>query len=193
MNIREALQACIPALEATHGKHDLVAQARAALADGPALVSIKVEHEPDTSPDLDWIGTYSNEPGPADRTVDREACGDWGGSHDYAYFIAANSGDETGNSDSVKQDYQRMEAYNNQQWYMLGIRAAAKVQCPDGSGSYRLEYFSSGGLWGIESDSDKDYIQEIKNEQLDDLYAHLEHFGVDLSNWDALTAKAATA
>ncbi|MBE3042558.1 hypothetical protein IMZ48_08260 [Candidatus Bathyarchaeota archaeon] len=169
------------------GYREIVDAARAALADGPVLVSVQVEHKPDECPNLDHLGTYSNEPGPADRTVDRGERGP----REYRYFIAANSSEETGNSDSVQQDYWRMEAYNNQQWYMMGVYAVAEVRTPTPQGGYSsTQHIRTPGLWGIESDSGTDYIKEVGQEQLDDLREHLGHFGVDLGNWDALTVKA---
>jgi hypothetical protein len=142
------------------------------------LASIKIEHLVDEDPHLEDLGVYSDLPGPDDRTVDRPG---------HRYFIAAMSGEETGNPDSVEQDYQRMEAYNNGEWYMAGIRAVAEVTCPVGNGNSRIERLSSGGLWGIESDSD---MGDIEQEQLDDLREHLEHFGVDVNNFAELAAKA---
>ena len=47
----------------------------------------------------------------------------------------------------------------------------------------RREEFPSGGLWGIESDSNDEYRHEIEMEQLGDLKKHLEQFGVDTSDF----------
>jgi len=164
-------------------------EARAALANGPVLVSVEIEHETDTDPSTDYLGVYSSEPGPEDRTIDRQERGHTCGPREYRYFIAASSADETGNPESVKQDYERMEALQRGEWCMLGVIATAKVEYLTANGCRRMERFRSDGLWGVESDGNADYIREIENEQLDDLYEHLEHFGVDLSNWDALTTK----
>ena len=106
---------------------------------------------------------------------------------EYNFFLPYASGEEEG-SDLYqkygKQDFERMERLNNGSWRHIGIVAKGIVSYDDGELTKRIETFTSSGLWGIESDSDKEYIQEIEQEQLDDLRAHLERFGVDVAGWD---------
>ena len=84
----------------------------------------------------------------------------------------------------LKQDEDRLVAYDRGDWYMIGIVAEAEVSYPiDAQGNRRIEWFKSGGLWGIESDSDEKYIKEVEEEQSDDLKAHLEVFNVDTSDF----------
>lgn len=64
-------------------------------------------------------------------------------------------------------------------WEMLGCVATAEVSYPIGGGSRRIQRFTSGGLWGIESDSDKSYMAEVEAEQLADLAQHLSAFGIE--------------
>jgi len=168
---------------------DILEAAREALAHGPELVSIKIVHTLDTDTVLSDLGTYSNTPGPDDRTIDREERGDRQ-RNQYRYFIAAASGKETGDPDSVEQAYQRMEALNRGEWYMISIKAKAEVRYPTGNGSYRHEHFTSGGLWGVPSDDNESDIKETEQEQLADLRDHLSVFGVDVSKFDELAAKA---
>ena len=110
----------------------------------------------------------------------------------YRYFVPAMTGEETGNPDSPMEDYRRMEAYNRDDWAMYGVVAKAEVSRPIGNGCRRIETFSSGGLWGIESDSDDSYFAEVAAQELADLKGHLEAFGVDTSNWADLTADCGT-
>ena len=51
----------------------------------------------------------------------------------------------------TRQDYERMESLNAGNWCFVGIRAEAEVQL---TGDL-IQRITSGGLWGIESDSDK--------------------------------------
>jgi hypothetical protein len=146
---------------------------------------ITIHHEPDTSPDLSDIGEYSDTPGPDDRTVDRGPQAE--ARNEYRYFIAAMSPTETGNPDSVRQDYERMEAYRRQEWCMIGIYVEAEVSYDTGNGTRRIEHLRSGGLWGVESDK---YIEEIERDELDDLKEHLERFGVNTENWADVVAQA---
>ena len=87
----------------------------------------------------------------------------------------------------IRQDKQRLEDYYNEKWSMLGIIAKAEVSYEMTNvypkGNRRIERFTSGGLWGIESDSGEKCLKEIEAEQLEDLKLHLKTFGVDISNF----------
>lgn len=80
----------------------------------------------------------------------------------------------------IKEDQKRLMDYHLTVWCMMGCYVEATVSYPTGFNSRRLETFNSGGLWGIESDSGKDYIDTIELEQIQDLKEHLSHFGVIL-------------
>jgi hypothetical protein len=84
----------------------------------------------------------------------------------------------------IKRDQERLASYG-QSWEMIGIRASAEVSYPIGNGNNWLEHFTSGGLWGIESDSDESYLKEIEQEQLNDLKSHLEQFNVNVKDFDS--------
>ncbi len=62
----------------------------------------------------------------------------------------------------------------------FGIFAEAEVAYEIGNGNYRVEWLTSDGLWGIESD-DPDYIKEVEQEEINNLKDHLAHFGIE---WD---------
>jgi len=72
----------------------------------------------------------------------------------------------------VRQDYERMERLNRGDWAYIGVRANAKI-IVDGVS----QDISSGGLWGIESDSDRAYLAEIDGEQLSELREQLRALG----------------
>jgi len=84
----------------------------------------------------------------------------------------------------VRQDYERMESLNNGNWCFIGIRADAEigipnqyVNCDGKSDSLTIQRITSGGLWGIESDSERTYIEEEEQNQLDDLRIQLAALG----------------
>jgi uncharacterized protein Smg (DUF494 family) len=78
----------------------------------------------------------------------------------------------------VKQDYERMERLNRGDWWYIGIRAKAEIKLnTDDRGIGVVQTVSSGGLWGIESDSDASYIAEIEQEQISDLKRELTAIG----------------
>ena len=72
----------------------------------------------------------------------------------------------------TKQDYARMESLNNQNWYYLGIGAEAKVTIGN-----VCQTIKSGGLWGIESDSEESYLKEEEQNQLAELRGVLYEMG----------------
>jgi hypothetical protein len=151
---------------------------------------IEIVKEPDTCSTGEELGKYTNTPGPDDRTIDRQARGDQKRS-EYRYFVAAMSGAETGNPESVEQDYRRCESLNRGEWGYLSICARARVSYPDGLYSdKRTEYLSSGCLGGVESDCGDDCMRDIILEVLTGLRAHLAVFGVCLDNFDALAEAA---
>ena len=87
----------------------------------------------------------------------------------------------------ANQDKARLADYGAGWWYQ-GCVATAYVSYSIGLGSRRCERLTSGGLWGIESDSDKSYKASVEGEQLRDLAEHLQAFGIRASVAD-LTAK----
>lgn len=154
------------------------------------IESIQIKHITEEQPDLSWLGEYSDTP--AEHHIDRSEQGFWS-SREFRYF---NLG--AGNAEYLQRDYERMEAYNNQQWCSMGIVAEATVSYSIGHSQAqhhrRLETLSSGGLWGIESDS-SDYVEIIENDELADLREHLEHFGIKCSDtdWQELCEQAKQA
>ena len=116
-------------------------------------------------------------------------CGERGdmGRHEYRFFnpsfnyiqadgslLAPNTAEEV--RKYVAQDYARMEDLNRGGWCYIGIKAEAEISIPSGNYS-TLQTIHSGGLWGIESDSDKSYFAEVQGEQLADLRAQLSALG----------------
>ena len=72
----------------------------------------------------------------------------------------------------IKADMERLNNYGRT-WNCIGIRAEADISYSIGNGNYRIERLTSGGLYGIESDSDSDYIKSIEDEELADLKERL--------------------
>ena len=65
-----------------------------------------------------------------------------------------------------------MEELNNGEWNFIGIQARAEIVL-DGV----CQTIRSGGLWGIESDSDDSYFQEVEQEELTSLRGILHTMG----------------
>jgi hypothetical protein len=76
----------------------------------------------------------------------------------------------------VRRDYERMERMNRGDWCYIGIRAEAEILIPSGDASL-VQEITSGGLWGVESDSDEAYFAEVEGEELADLRSQLSAIG----------------
>jgi hypothetical protein len=79
---------------------------------------------------------------------------------------------------------ERLAAYG-ETWDMLGIVAEAKVVV---GGILICQTLTSGGLWGIESDSGDEYLQYVEDEQLAELRAVLLEFGFSTRQIDDAVA-----
>jgi len=85
----------------------------------------------------------------------------------------------------VRQDYERMESLNAGHWCFIGIRAEAEItpnvihadNTPYARSHGVIQKITSGGLWGVESDSDKAYLADIEKEELSSLREELRSLG----------------
>jgi hypothetical protein len=71
---------------------------------------------------------------------------------------------------------ERMTAWNEGDWYYIGIVARAHVSIPIGGGSFRTLTLDSAGCWGIESDAG-DYLDEVFEEEKAELLRQLAVLG----------------
>jgi hypothetical protein len=72
----------------------------------------------------------------------------------------------------VRQDYERNERLNRGDWCYIGIRVEAEIIIDN-----VCQKISSGDLWGIESDSSREYFAEIEAEELYELRKQLTAVG----------------
>lgn len=171
------------------------------------ILKIWTDVELDDNPDTSWLGEYSSKPG--ENAIDREANGDmqrgelryfnpaqhhdvdgWDHVSDLAVLnayakqiqagyqeLSRNAMIEALNASYRESDYQRMESLQRGDWNFVGITARAQVIL---SGSL-IQNIRSGGLWGIESDSDEEHFEEVRQGQLAELGRELEAVGFDKS------------
>lgn len=66
----------------------------------------------------------------------------------------------------------RLEQYNDGQFSFIGIRADADVVVDN-----TVQHITSGGLWGIEDDSTREYLKTIEEEQMAELKGQLLALG----------------
>ena len=67
---------------------------------------------------------------------------------------------------------ERYHQYQNGDFGFVGIRAEAEIVV-----NGVCQIVTSGGLWGIESDSDRQYLSEVEQEEVDQLKAILQSLG----------------
>jgi hypothetical protein len=78
----------------------------------------------------------------------------------------------------IEEDRQRLKAFYRDDWWMIGIRAEAEVLTGEGL-CWLCNTVSSGGLWGIESDSGKAYLKEVADDELSSLRDTLKELGFE--------------
>ena len=99
---------------------------------------------------------------------------------EYRYFNPSDNYKGESPEDTVKyvrQDYARMESLNSGNWCFIGIRVDAEYSVGNARAGYLAQELTSGGLWGIESDSSEDYLTSVESEELDALAAQLKGIG----------------
>lgn len=102
---------------------------------------------------------------------------------DLSYLDQFKNSRDTEYQKYYKVDQERKAAYDID-WNMTGCQAKATVLVGEGNGFARIQEFTSGGIWGIESDSDDDFKREMEQEELSDLKSYLQIFGVDVTDFD---------
>ena len=66
----------------------------------------------------------------------------------------------------------RYRQYRNDEFGFIGIRAEAEIVVGG-----VCQTITSGGLWGVESDSDRSYLAEVEQEEIGQLQSILESLG----------------
>lgn len=155
-----------------------------------------IEHKIDANPDLSYLGSYSQTLSEFSfvrgklsyfTATNHRNIDEWDHVSDADVLKAYEKEIQTGyqelsresmiealNAHYREQDYKRMEAYNAGQWHMIGIIAKAEIISPAGI----VQTLRSGGLWSIESDSGKEYLDKVAKEQLSELRGELESMGL---------------
>jgi hypothetical protein len=77
----------------------------------------------------------------------------------------------------IRQDFDRMEAANRGDWCYLGIRVDAQVTLREENGRSIVQDITSGGLYGIESDSEASYFKSVAADEWSELKKELGALG----------------
>lgn len=140
---------------------------------GVKLETIWTERVEDDNPDLKWLRSKYDADEKVIIELMRYSDGDI---KEYGWEQVKEWMDE---------DNERLDAYGRS-WYMMGIRAFARIQIPLGmsDGSRIMHSVYTPGLWGIESDSDDPYFREVEDDELDTLKTMLMALGIPEADID---------
>ena len=153
-----------------------------------SIRSITVRTFYDTDADTSYIGKFTDDAD--DWNLDR-ASGEYikllsedyqlpQRGREYRFFRPSAGGEKPGTKNYQKygkQDLKRMESLCRNDWCHVGIRATAEIVA-----NSVIQTIQSPGLWGIEltSSSDENYLNEIRQEELNILTDELRAFGFSL-------------
>ena len=168
------------------------------------IFGVKVCHKQDECADTSCLGKYTDELEagvivmkygeffeklPEDAEIPERG-------REYRGFEPYAGGEEVGTEEYYEyglQDYERMEGLVRGNWVFLGIIAEACVGVSlDGGKSYKLDTLTSGGVWGIESDSAREYLEDVGRDELADLKATLLAYGFGVKQVNAAIKNAET-
>lgn len=150
---------------------------------------IKTRSRIDESPDTSTLGVYTDdfEPGVIVRKLARylEALPEGAilpnKGREYRCFRPYAGGEKVGTKEYYEYgmtDFERMEGLNSGQWSYIGIDAVACVSVSVDNGmTWKSDRLTSGGLWGIDSNSGEAYFKEVKGEELAALSTYLAEYG----------------
>ncbi len=147
------------------------------------IVSIQYTHEIDESPDLSYLGTFSDTPADKFCVEIPNAT-----RNQYKYFNA----DNVENDEQAQQNFNEMMEYENGNKVSMGIGATAKIATSQDGGKTWLHTteIKTFALWGIDSD-DIGYIKDIERDRLEDLKVELKEFGFSDEEINAAEIKQA--
>lgn len=75
---------------------------------------------------------------------------------------------------------ERLDSFRQGCWHMVGIQASANILIPLGC-HFVTQTVTSPGLWGIESDSGEEYLDQVFAEECANLAAMLAAIGVTVT------------
>lgn len=171
-SVRQDIRAAMQTLE--HVQQTIGNLHNAVLAQyNGTLANQKLDSERDALDDA------YNEVGELIDSVDECDCGFSGhwNNREYRYFNPNYKNYAGLPEDEIRkycrQDFDRMESLDRGDWCFIGLRAEAEVQ----TGSDVVQHIASGGLWGVESDSGREHLEETQREELAQLKDELLGLG----------------
>lgn len=90
--------------------------------------------------------------------------------------------DESADPSYLDQDEyaERRERYRQGDFGFVGVVAEAEILLPKEGGGGIVQTIRSPGLWGVESDSEDEYLRQVGGEELDQLEEMLSMLNVNV-------------
>lgn len=77
----------------------------------------------------------------------------------------------------------RLRQYRDGQFHFIGVRARVELSIPTGESFTIAHTVTSPGLWGIETDSDSDYLEHhVGSEEKETLADMLREMGIEVTD-----------
>ena len=140
---------------------------KAAKTMAKKISKIVVKRIPDYDSDLSYLGTFGKDKGRfgIEHSSDPQQ---------YPYFNA----DNVENMKEARQNYDRIMQYEKGNIMDCGVMAEAEIMTQkEGNDYWKIDHITSGGLWGLSSDSGNQYFQDEAKNQLAELAETLAEFG----------------
>lgn len=137
----------------------------------PELLDVKVETVPDEDPDLSYL---ENEYDSLSQTVVTSCRASQADVEKYGWETVKGW---------LDKDAERLASYGRA-WGMLGVQATGELHIPHDSWTSKgtdrgwiIQTLTTPGLWGVESDSDQSYLDEVGAEEVETLWGMAEALG----------------
>ena len=158
----------------------------------PKILKVWVERIVDENPDTSTLGEFTDQVSDWAIVRDGEHSGEFVKNlpedaelpergREYRFFKPYACGEPEGSEyyqKYGKQDWERAEELNRGGWCYVGVAAHLEYGIPTGD-HITTQRLNSAGLWGIESDSDKEYFTDIASQELDLLKEQAEAIGLE--------------
>lgn len=76
----------------------------------------------------------------------------------------------------------RLKEFQRDEFHFVGVRAAVEINIPHDPDTFITQRITTPGLWGIESDSGKDYLDEVFTEESEVLASMLSELGIEVTD-----------
>lgn len=145
------------------------------------IQKIVIHYTPDYDADTSWLGTFDDKALSALAINYHEKSGE--SSRTFEWFNP-----QPGTCETIKHAedaYNRMITLNEGRWCFMSIKAVAHIATSLDGKSWINNTIESGGVYGIESDSDKASTDEISCDQQNDILATLHELGFSVDEIEA--------